>query len=85
MRTFSGGFRGPYFLKVVDGEQIVVFTMAAQKAGDVRTQRDDLEMVGAGKIERGAGEFRGYAVALEGRGDFSVLEHEAVGRAAIGD
>jgi hypothetical protein len=85
VRTFSNGFSRADFLKIAGGKQIVVFTMAAKKAGDVRTQGDDAQVVRTRKIERGAGELGAYSVALERRGNFCVLEHEAVGEAAISD
>ena len=63
----------------------MVFTMSAKKARDVRTQRNDLQTICAGKIERRAGEFGGDSVAFEGRGNFGVLKHDAVREAAISD
>lgn len=76
---------GKDLLKVVGGKQIVVITMAAEKAGDVRTPGDDAQVIRARKIERGARELRGHAVAFEWRRNFRVLEHDAIGETAISD
>jgi hypothetical protein len=43
-------------LEVVGGEEIVVFGVLAEEAGDVRTERHDAQMMGAGEIERRASE-----------------------------
>lgn len=63
----------------------MVITMAAEKAGDVRTKGDDAQVIRARKIERGARELRGNAVAFEWRRNFRVLEHDAIGETAISD
>ncbi len=63
----------------------MIFAMTAQELGNIRTQGNDLEMFGAREIEGGARQLRGDSMALEWRGNFRVLDHDAVGEPAIGD
>lgn len=58
--------------------------MAAEKAGDVRTQGNDAQLMSASKIQRGARQLRGQSLVLKGLRHFGVLENNAVGEAAIG-
>lgn len=57
--------------------------MPAEEAGNVGTQRHDMEMIGAGKIQRGAREFRGESLALQWLRHFGVLQHEAIRETAV--
>jgi len=75
---------GQNFLKIIRGKQIVIFAVAVQEAGDVRTHGNHAQMVGAGKIERRARELCGYSVAFDRRGHFRMVEHDAVRKEAIG-
>jgi len=63
----------------------VVFRMPSDKRGNVRAQRHDAEMIGAGEIERSTGKFGGEALALNGRGNFNVVKDDTVRKAAIGE
>src|SRR2546422_50999 len=76
---------GQESLQVFGGNEVVVFRMLPDKRGNVRAQRHDAEMVGAGEIERGTGKFGGEAFALKGRGNFNVVKDDAVRKAAIGE
>lgn len=42
-------------------------------------------MIGAREIERGTRELARNSLAFDRRGNFRVMEHEAVGEAAIGE
>jgi len=63
----------------------VVFRMPSDKRGNVRAQRHDAEMIGAGEIERATRKFGGEALALKGRGNFNVAKDDTVRKAAIGE
>ena len=63
----------------------MVFRMPSHKRGNVRAQRHDAEMIGAGEIERGTGKFGGEALALKGRGNFNMVKDDTVRKAAIGE
>jgi hypothetical protein len=72
-------------LELVRGDEILDFRMPVNIAGDEGTERNNAKLIGAGKIERGAGEFGGEAFSFEGRGNFGVIEDDLAGKAAIGD
>jgi len=59
--------------------------MFLDETGDVGTQRDDLETIGAREIERGAGKFCRYTMAFERLRHFGVEKNDAVGKAAVGE
>ncbi len=44
-----------------------------------------MQVIGAGEIQRGARELGGQSLALERRGHFGVLQHEAIRESAIGN
>ena len=62
----------------------MIFAVLAKEAGDVRTQRNDAQVMGASKIERRLRELCGNAVAFDGRRHFRMVEHDAVWKEAIG-
>ncbi len=76
---------GQEFLQVIGGNEILIFSMPSDKCGNVRAQRHDAEMIGAGEIERSTGKFGGEALALNGRGNFNVVKDDTVRKAAIGE
>jgi hypothetical protein len=57
--------------------------MFAQEACEVEAKRHDVEFVSASKIERGAREFSGEAVAFERRRNFCVRDDQAIGKSAV--
>jgi hypothetical protein len=87
MDLFSRGARGPRqeALKIVRGDEILDFSMPADVTGDEGAERNDAEMVGAGKIERSAGQLGSEALSFEGRGHFRVIEDDLGRETAIGD
>jgi hypothetical protein len=75
----------PEALKIVRAEEILDFRMPADVTGDEGAERDDAEMIGAGKIECDARQLGGEAFSFEGPGNFGVIEDDLAGEAAIGD
>ena len=51
----------------------MIFRMPADEHGDIAAQRHDAEMIGAGEIKRGSGQFGGQAFALQKLRNFSVV------------
>jgi hypothetical protein len=72
-------------LKVVRGDEILDFRMPADVTGDEGAERNDAETIGAGEIERGAGQLGGEAFSFERRGHFGVIEDDLAWETAIGD
>src|SRR5260370_10829881 len=56
---------GEQFLEVVGRNEILIFRMLSNKTGDVRTERDNAEMIEAGEIERNAREVGSQTLAVE--------------------
>ena len=59
--------------------------MFLDETGDVGTERDDPEAVGAREIERKAGKSCRYPMAFERLRHFGVHKKDAVGKAAVGE
>ena len=64
---------GQDFPEVLGGNKIMIFRMPADEHGDIAAQRHDAEMIGAGEIKRGSGQFGGQAFALQKLRNFSVV------------
>jgi len=73
------------FLEVVGRNEILIFRVLSNETGDVRTERDNAEMIEAGEIERNAREVGSQTLAFEWRRHFGVGINDAVGKAPIGD
>src|SRR5260370_18512011 len=56
---------GEQFLEVVGRNEILIFRMLSNKTGDVRTERDNAEMIEAGENERNAPEGGSPTPALD--------------------
>jgi len=76
---------GEQFLEVVGRNEILIFRMLSNKTGDVRTERDNAEMIEAGEIERNAREVGSQTLAFEWRRHFGVGINDTVGKALISD
>jgi hypothetical protein len=72
-------------LEVVGRNEILIFRVLSYKTGDVRTERDNPEMIDAGEIERNAREVGRKALAFEWRRHFGVGKNDAVRKALIRD
>src|SRR5260370_17608410 len=60
------------FLEVVGRNEILIFRVLSNETGDVRTERDNAEMIEAGEIERNAREGGSQTPAFEGGAAFGV-------------
>src|SRR5260370_17381842 len=63
---------GEQFLEVVGRNEILIFRMLSNKTGDVRTERDNAEMIEAGENERNARGVGSQTLAFEWRRDLWV-------------
>lgn len=75
---------GLQLLKIVGRKQILIFRVLAHETGDIRTERDNAQMIGAGKIERNPGELCPQALAFQRLRHFGVVKKDTIGKAAIG-
>jgi hypothetical protein len=85
MRTWDVESAREQFLEVVGRNEILIFSVLSNKTGDVRTERDNPEIVNAREIERHAGEFCCHALAFERLRHFGVRINDAAREAAISD
>jgi hypothetical protein len=85
LRTWEAESAGPQLQQVVGRKEILILRMLANEIGDVGTERDNPEMIGAGEIERKSGEFGRQAPAFQRLRYFGVVKNDTLGKAAIGE
>ena len=56
---------GLQLLQVIGGNEVLIFRVLANETGDVGTERDSSQVIGAGEIERDSGEFCRQALAFQ--------------------
>lgn len=71
-------------LQIVRGNQIPILRVFAQETCNVRTNRDDPEMIGARKIERRPRQLGSQSFSFERRRHFRMDKVDAVGEPAVG-
>jgi hypothetical protein len=74
---------GLQLLQVFGRNQILILSVFANKSGDIGTEWDDAQVIGAGKIEGHSGKFCRQALAFQRLRHFGVVKNDAIGKAPI--
>ena len=83
-RAWDAESTGEQLPQVVGRNEILILRVLANKTRDVRTERDNPEMMDAGEIERRAGKFCRQAMAFERLRHFGVGKNDSVRKATVG-